>query len=132
MSASLGAGAGPRVDVVFEDGHYERAFRLGSLPRGVQLREGALCSARAARAVLSRGPFLEALRARELRAVLETCTGCVPSGAECRAMLRGRKTVDVDAFLAIYRDVQAGALDFASLAQTMAAFDDLCSAIPDA
>ena len=70
--------------------------------------------------------------ARELRAVLETCTGCVPSGAECRAMLRGAKTVDVDAFFAIYRDIQAGDLEFASLSRTMVAFEDLCSAIPDA
>lgn len=69
---------------------------------------------------------------RELRAVLETCTGCVPTAAECRAMLGGARTVDVDAFLAIYRAVQSGGLEFAALSQTMDAFDSLCHAMSDA
>ena len=69
--------------------------------------------------------------AAELAAVLEACTGCVPSAPECEAMMAGNKTIDVDMFLLIYRNIHAGVLPFANLSTAMAAFDALCAEIPD-
>lgn len=69
--------------------------------------------------------------ARELKSVLEACTGCVPSVSECKAMMAGSAVIDVDMFLLIYRNIQSGILKFENLSRTMSAFEALCHSIPD-